>query len=105
MAGAGDGAKSAKIVAVSSERRAIAGGVAYPSITASAPASPTGTAFGYQPATVSTSDAQSSRLSPVATSISPTTVDRKSVVSGQRVSVRVDLGGRRILKKKKQQTR
>src|SRR3546814_12021320 len=34
----------------------------------------TGTAFGYQPATVSTSDAQSSRLSPVATSISPTTV-------------------------------
>src|SRR3546814_2556943 len=27
--------------------------------------------------------------------------DRKSVVSGKRVSVRVDLGGRRILKKKK----
>src|SRR3546814_18610637 len=27
--------------------------------------------------------------------------DRKSVVSGQRVSVRVDLGGRRIIKKKK----
>src|SRR3546814_11658047 len=27
--------------------------------------------------------------------------DRKSVVSGQSVSVRVDLGGRRILKKKK----
>src|SRR3546814_1033477 len=29
-------------------------------------------------------------------------VDRKSVVSGKSVSVRVDLGGRRILKKKKQ---
>src|SRR3546814_19352735 len=28
--------------------------------------------------------------------------DRKSVVSGKRVSVRVDLGGRRILKKKQQ---
>src|SRR3546814_18841565 len=28
-------------------------------------------------------------------------VDRKSVVSGKSVSVRVDLGGRRILKKKK----
>src|SRR3546814_18759407 len=28
-------------------------------------------------------------------------LDRKSVVSGKRVSVRVDLGGRRILKKKK----
>src|SRR3546814_12582143 len=27
--------------------------------------------------------------------------DRKSVVSGKRVSVRVDLGGRRIIKKKK----
>src|SRR3546814_20694932 len=30
------------------------------------------------------------------------TADRKSVVSGKRVSVRVDLGGRRIIKKKKQ---
>src|SRR3546814_19010072 len=30
--------------------------------------------------------------------------DRKSVVSGKSVSVRVDLGGRRILKKKKMQT-
>src|SRR3546814_18617989 len=29
------------------------------------------------------------------------TVDRKSVVSGKSVSVRVDLGGRRIIKKKK----
>src|SRR3546814_12614271 len=29
--------------------------------------------------------------------------DRKSVVSGKRVSVRVDLGGRRIIKKKKRQ--
>src|SRR3546814_19889172 len=29
--------------------------------------------------------------------------DRKSVVSGKRVSVRVDLGGRRILKKKKKE--
>src|SRR3546814_12299195 len=28
--------------------------------------------------------------------------DRKSVVEGKRVSVRVDLGGRRIIKKKKQ---
>src|SRR3546814_20904338 len=28
-------------------------------------------------------------------------IDRKSVVSGKRVSVRVDLGGRRIIKKKK----
>src|SRR3546814_1162428 len=27
-------------------------------------------------------------------------IDRKSVVSGQRVSVRVDIGGRRIIKKK-----
>src|SRR3546814_16583383 len=32
-------------------------------------------------------------------------VDRKSVVSGQRVSVRVDLGGRRIIQKKKDKTR
>src|SRR3546814_20715260 len=31
----------------------------------------------------------------------PRAVDRKSVVSGKSVSVRVDLGGRRILKKKK----
>src|SRR3546814_15216616 len=30
--------------------------------------------------------------------------DRKSVVSGKSVSVRVDLGGRRIIKKKKKQT-
>src|SRR3546814_20572163 len=30
--------------------------------------------------------------------------DRKSVVSGKSVSVRVDLGGRRIIKKKKQTT-
>src|SRR3546814_19643847 len=30
------------------------------------------------------------------------TTDRKSVVSGKSVSVRVDLGGRRIIKKKKQ---
>src|SRR3546814_18697376 len=29
--------------------------------------------------------------------------DRKRVVSGKRVSVRVDLGGRRIIKKKKKQ--
>src|SRR3546814_15989174 len=29
------------------------------------------------------------------------TVDRKSVVEGRRVSVRVDLGGRRIIKQKK----
>src|SRR3546814_12582689 len=29
--------------------------------------------------------------------------DRKSVVSGKRVSVRVDLGGRRLIKKKKKQ--
>src|SRR3546814_15172969 len=29
--------------------------------------------------------------------------DRKSVVLGKRVSVRVDLGGRRLIKKKKQQ--
>src|SRR3546814_17371215 len=29
-------------------------------------------------------------------------LDRKSVVSGMRVSVRVDFGGRRIIKKKKQ---
>src|SRR3546814_161465 len=31
-----------------------------------------------------------------------TILDRKSVVSGQSVSVRVDLGGRRLIKKKKQ---
>src|SRR3546814_15543210 len=30
--------------------------------------------------------------------------DRKSVVRGKRVSVRVDLGGRRSIKKKKKQT-
>src|SRR3546814_20368962 len=30
----------------------------------------------------------------------PTTADRKSVVSGKRVSVRVDIGGRSIIKKK-----
>src|SRR3546814_19202433 len=32
----------------------------------------------------------------------PTTTDRKSVVSGKSVSVRVGLGGSRIIKKKKQ---
>src|SRR3546814_15896104 len=31
--------------------------------------------------------------------------DRKSVVQGKRVSVRVDLGGRRIIKKKKKDSR
>src|SRR3546814_11760727 len=31
----------------------------------------------------------------------PPTVDRKGVVKGKRVSVRVDLGGRRIIKTKK----
>src|SRR3546814_16568795 len=31
------------------------------------------------------------------------TLDRKSVVKGKSVSVRVDLGGRRIIKKKKRQ--
>src|SRR3546814_18152898 len=31
--------------------------------------------------------------------------DRKSVVEGKSVSVRVDLGGRRIIKKKKQETK
>src|SRR3546814_19906906 len=34
-------------------------------------------------------------------SAKPTPTDRKSVVSGKSVSVRVDLGGRRIIKKKK----
>src|SRR3546814_17426377 len=33
-----------------------------------------------------------------------TSTDRKSVVSGKSVSVRVDLGGRRIIKKKKMTT-
>src|SRR3546814_11500876 len=33
--------------------------------------------------------------------LSSGTIDRKSVVSGKSVSVRVDLGGRRIIKKKK----
>src|SRR3546814_13923142 len=33
-----------------------------------------------------------------------TSQDRKSVVSGKSVSVRVDLGGRRLLKKKKKYT-
>src|SRR3546814_17215509 len=32
-------------------------------------------------------------------------IDRKSVVQGKSVSVRVDLGGRRIIKKKKNTTR
>src|SRR3546814_15666938 len=32
---------------------------------------------------------------------SPVGIDRKSVVEGKSVSVRVDLGGRRIIKKKK----
>src|SRR3546814_15815392 len=32
-------------------------------------------------------------------------IDRKSVVSGKSVSVRVDLGGRRIIKKKKNEHR
>src|SRR3546814_20605409 len=34
----------------------------------------------------------------------PEPLDRKSVVSGKRVSVRVDIGGRRIFKKKKNKT-
>src|SRR3546814_12740188 len=33
-----------------------------------------------------------------------TVADRKSVVQGKRMSVRVDLGGRRIIKKKKKNT-
>src|SRR3546814_11775153 len=41
------------------------------------------------------------RASPATSSDLPTSEDRKSVVSGKRVSVRVDLGGRRILQKKK----
>src|SRR3546814_12573780 len=32
--------------------------------------------------------------------MAPASLDRKSVVSGQSVSVRVDLGGRRVIKKK-----
>src|SRR3546814_15367022 len=39
--------------------------------------------------------------SPKPEPISPPRVDRKSVVEGKSVSVRVDLGGRRIIKKKK----
>src|SRR3546814_16395672 len=35
----------------------------------------------------------------------PVEGDRKSVVSGKSVSVRVDLGGRRIIKKKKKSTK
>src|SRR3546814_11406290 len=35
----------------------------------------------------------------------PDVRDRKSVVSGKSVSVRVDLGGRRIIKKKKKKTK
>src|SRR3546814_20508801 len=38
---------------------------------------------------------------PVLGEFSTVDVDRKSVVSGKSVSVRVDLGGRRIVKKKK----
>src|SRR3546814_12589572 len=34
----------------------------------------------------------------------PRAADRKSVVEGKRVSVRVDLGGRRAIKKKKKST-
>src|SRR3546814_20203131 len=41
------------------------------------------------------------RLAAVAEDRSPEIADRKSVVSGKSVSVRVDLGGRRIIKKKK----
>src|SRR3546814_19360312 len=36
---------------------------------------------------------------------SPFAADRKSVVEGKSVSVRVDLGGRRIIKKKKKRER
>src|SRR3546814_11578556 len=38
---------------------------------------------------------------PPTASACPTMIDRKSVVEGKSVSVRVDLGGRRIIKKKK----
>src|SRR3546814_18024830 len=41
------------------------------------------------------------RLSQAMPRITPGIEDRKSVVEGQRVSVRVDIGGRRIIKKKK----
>src|SRR3546814_13402057 len=40
-------------------------------------------------------------LDGIATRAGPARPDRKSVVSGKSVSVRVDLGGRRIIKKKK----
>src|SRR3546814_19437262 len=33
--------------------------------------------------------------------LTPSSIDRESVVKGKSVSVRVDLGGRRIIKKKK----
>src|SRR3546814_19871814 len=42
----------------------------------------------------------SRRLPPSRTSVRPSGQDRKSVVSGKSVSVRVDLGGRRIVTKK-----
>src|SRR3546814_18404578 len=41
---------------------------------------------------------------PGGSDVSVQTSDRKSVVSGKSVSVRVDLGGRRIIKKKKSTT-
>src|SRR3546814_18516257 len=41
-------------------------------------------------------------MPPFGAQVSDPTVDRKSVVEGTSVSVRVDLGGRRIIKKKKQ---
>src|SRR3546814_11555797 len=44
------------------------------------------------------------RASTVLSVGSTMSIDRKSVVSGKSVSVRVDLGGRRIIKKKKQTT-
>src|SRR3546814_18653915 len=40
-----------------------------------------------------------------ATAVADREIDRKSVVEGKSVSVRVDLGGRRIFKKKNMQTK
>src|SRR3546814_16624896 len=51
----------------------------------------------------SAAEAGSEDRSTMARKATNATRDRKSVVEGKRVSVRVDLGGRRIIKKNKQQ--
>src|SRR3546814_13758650 len=60
-------------------------------------------AIGTRTRSTQTSGRRSAPMARKITSASATARDRKSGVSGKRVSVRVELGGRRIIKKKQEE--